>query len=69
MAKKNKLDDYRLSFESHLGFKWQDKRDGDPDVYKRHFFTVRELENFISEYFGKREWNRIFKENKELLSR
>lgn len=55
----NKVDEYRLTLNPLGGYNWQDKRDGSDNVYKRHFPTKLELEQFITEYFGKRFFNTL----------
>lgn len=55
----NKVDEYRLTLNPLGGYNWQDKRDGSDNVYKRHFPTKLELEQFITEYFGKRFLNTV----------
>jgi hypothetical protein len=55
----NKVDEYRLTWRPISGYHWQDKRDGSDNVYKRDFPTKLELEQFITEYFGKRFLNTV----------
>lgn len=65
---KNRLDDYRLSRDEYLGFKWQDKRDGQDTVYSRYFTTAAALRDFLKDYFGLRVMRRVFDCNGDILA-
>jgi len=54
-TRNQKLDEYRLaSAGPYLGLKWQDKRNGEPDVYVRHFGSESDLLDFLVDTFGKK---------------
>jgi hypothetical protein len=65
-AKKQKLDDFRLSFDDLLGWKWQDKRNGEALVYDRYFATPWDLRCFLRETFGARAEKSVCKSHPEL---
>ncbi len=61
------LTEYRLSNADFLGLKWQDKRNGESEVYKRYFPSAADLRDFLTEYFGVKTMRRVFTENADLL--
>ena len=65
---KAKLNEYRLKNAEFLGLKWQDKRNGEPEVYGPRFFaTASDLADFLRETFGQATVKRVFSENVEVL--
>jgi hypothetical protein len=61
------LDSYKLTENAFLSLHWQDKRNGQPEVYSRHFNTASDLKDFLVEYFGVRAMRKVFSENVNLL--
>lgn len=66
-TKKSTLDEYRITNAEFLGLKWQDKRNGEPEVYKRYFTTASDLADYLREYFGAETMRRVFNENADIL--